>query len=29
VIEDFDQQADLIRLDGGATYRNTWTIEIQ
>jgi galactose mutarotase-like enzyme len=29
VIEDFDQQADLIRLEGGATYRNTWTIEIQ
>jgi galactose mutarotase-like enzyme len=29
VIEDFDQQADLIRLDSGKTYTNTWTIEIK
>jgi galactose mutarotase-like enzyme len=27
IIEEFTQQADLIRLDGGSTYRNTWTIE--
>lgn len=29
VIEDFAQQADLVALDGGKTYRNTWTIEIE
>lgn len=29
IVEDFAQQADLIGLDGGRTYSNTWTIEIQ
>lgn len=29
IVEDFAQQADLIHLEGGKTYSNTWTIEIQ
>ena len=28
IIEDFGQQADLIALDGGKTYRNEWAVEI-
>ena len=28
VVEDFAQQGDLICLEGNATYRNPWTIEI-
>lgn len=28
IVEDFEQQADLIAVDGGNTYRNEWTIEI-
>lgn len=28
IIEDFEQQADLIALESGKTYRNAWTIEI-
>lgn len=29
IVEDFAQQADLISLDGGKNYSNTWTIEIR
>lgn len=29
IVEEFTQQFDLIHLDGGKTYENTWTIEIQ
>lgn len=29
IIEDFAQQGDLIRLEGGRTYSNTWRITVQ
>lgn len=28
VVEDFSQQADLVRLEGGAIYQNRWSITI-
>ncbi len=28
IVEEFSQQSDLIGLDGGKTYENAWTIEI-